>query len=186
MTHGCNEPGAVVGVVLAAGAGTRYGSPKVLVDDWLTRAVGAVDAGGCAPVMVTLGAAIVDVPSPASAVVVADWQGGISASVHAGVEAARSEPGVVGVLITLVDVPDVDAAVVARVLRSSGRSPDAVVRAVYDGRPGHPVYVGSAHLDALLMTLHGDRGAGPFLSAHPGVQAVECGDLATGHDVDRQ
>lgn len=175
-----------MGVVLAAGAGTRYGTPKVTAHDWLSRAVAALVDGGCGPVVVTLGAAVVDVPPPAEPELVEDWREGLSASVRAGVAAARSVPGLAGALLTLVDLPDVDADVVARVLDASDRSPDAVVRAVYEGRPGHPVYVGSAHLDALLTTLHGDRGAGPFLAAHAGLRVVECGDLATGHDVDRR
>ena len=40
--------GRVLGVVLAAGAGTRYGMPKILAHDgrWLERAVAALrDAG---------------------------------------------------------------------------------------------------------------------------------------------
>ena len=68
--------------------------------------------------------------------------------------------------------------------RAAGRSTAALVRAVFDGRPGHPVYVGADHLDALLATLDGDRGAGPFLTGHPDLRTVECGDLATGRDVD--
>ncbi|MGB6276881.1 MAG: NTP transferase domain-containing protein, partial [Rhodococcus sp. (in: high G+C Gram-positive bacteria)] len=48
-----------VGVVLAAGAGTRYGSPKVLAHDglWLKTAVQALRNGGCDRVVVVLGAA---------------------------------------------------------------------------------------------------------------------------------
>ncbi|MEH3155620.1 MAG: nucleotidyltransferase family protein [Gordonia paraffinivorans] len=178
-------PRSTVGIVLAAGAGSRFGRPKVLVDDWLWRAVRALDAGGCSSILVTLGAAIVEVPAPATPVVVADWEDGISASVRSGVAAARAVSGMAGIVLTLVDLPDVDATIVERVLGASGRSPDAVVRAVYDGRPGHPVYVGADHLDALLASLDGDRGAGPFLASHPGLRTVECGDLATGRDVDR-
>ncbi len=170
--------------MLAAGAGRRFGRPKVLVDDWLSRAVAALGGGGCSPVVVMLGAAVVEVPSPASPVVVADWQDGVSASVRAGVEAVREAAGSAGVVLTLVDLPDVDAHVVARVVERSRHAPDALVRAVYDGRPGHPVYVGSDHLDALLTSLAGDRGAGPFLATRADLVAVECSDLATGRDVD--
>lgn len=193
MTHGRNErrspqggdeTGPVVGVVLAAGAGTRFGRPKVLVDDWLARAVAALHGGGCGPVLVTLGAAVVEVPANASPVIVADWQTGVSASVRAGVEAARAIPGSVGVLLTLVDLPDVDERVVAKVVDRSRRASDAMVRAVYDGRPGHPVYVGFDHVGALLASLTGDRGAASFLATRPELLAVECGDLASGRDVD--
>ncbi|MGZ8177839.1 nucleotidyltransferase family protein [Williamsia sp. SKLECPSW1] len=186
MTHVCNESGSVVGVVLGAGAGTRWGAPKVTAHDWLSRAVTALAAGGCDRVVVTLGAADVTVPEPAVAVRVSDWRSGVSASVRAGIAAARAVPDLAGVVVTLVDLPDVDAAVVARVLSVAQRSPSALVRAVYDGRPGHPVHLGADHLDALVPTLTGDRGAGPFLAARADVVTVECGDLATGRDVDER
>ncbi len=50
----------VVGVLLAAGAGRRYGSPKVLAHGgaWLQAAVTALAEGGCAQVLVVLGAAV--------------------------------------------------------------------------------------------------------------------------------
>ena len=55
----------VGGVVLAAGAGTRYGMPKVLAGggQWLRSAVSALHGGGCDDIVVVLGAAVVDVPS---------------------------------------------------------------------------------------------------------------------------
>ena len=62
------SPPHIVGVLLAAGAGRRYGKPKVLVEGWLGIAVGALRAGGCADVVVVLGAAQVPAPSGADAV----------------------------------------------------------------------------------------------------------------------
>ena len=48
-----------VGVVLAAGEGKRFGTPKVLADNgrWLASAVTALHQGGCQDVVVVLGAA---------------------------------------------------------------------------------------------------------------------------------
>ena len=81
---------AVVGVVLAAGAGTRYGSPKVLAHDglWLRTAVQALTDGGCDQVIVVLGAVDVTVPDGATAVHAPHWEQGMSASFTAGLEAA--------------------------------------------------------------------------------------------------
>jgi CTP:molybdopterin cytidylyltransferase MocA len=50
----------VCGVVLAAGAGTRFGGPKALArtaagEPWLALAVGTLRAAGCEPVVVVLG-----------------------------------------------------------------------------------------------------------------------------------
>jgi hypothetical protein len=45
------------------------------------------------------------------------------------------------------------------------------------------VLVGADHVVPLVATLHGDQGARGYLEQH-GALAVECGDLATGADVD--
>lgn len=170
-------------MLLAAGAGTRYGKPKVLAGGgaWLDAGVTALHQGGCDDIVVVLGAAVVEVPSPARGVVAADWADGLSASVRAGL-AAVPETAQCAVLTT-VDTPDIGAAVVHRVLaaaRSTG-----LARAMYGDRPGHPVAVVREHWPALLDSLRGDQGAGPFLRARDDVVLVDCADLATGHDVDR-
>ncbi len=150
----------VTGVVLAAGAGTRFGMPKVLAAQgaWLRQAISALAGGGCDDVVVVLGAAVVDVPAPARAVLAPDWSDGMSASLRAGLTAD----------------------VVRRVLASDAE----LARAVYRGRPGHPVYIGAAHWPALVAGLVGDQGARAFLSGRQDVVTVECGDLATGADID--
>lgn len=173
------------GVLLAAGAGSRYGMPKVLAEkgDWLKLAVAALAGGGCDEVIVVLGAAgadVVDVPAPARAVYAANWADGLSASLRAGLDAVDSAFAVVA----LVDTPDVGAAVVARVLAAAHSATSGLARAVYAGRPGHPVVIARRHWPELLAGLGGDVGAGPFLRARDDVIAVECGDLAGGADID--
>ncbi|WP_067700723.1 nucleotidyltransferase family protein [Nocardia jejuensis] len=106
------------GIVLAAGAGTRYGMPKVLAEDgaWLRSAVRALREGGCARVYVVLGATgpaqrvddsatpqwlisrnpRIPVPSGAYPVWASDWAIGVSASMRAGLAAAAAHPRVVG------------------------------------------------------------------------------------------
>jgi CTP:molybdopterin cytidylyltransferase MocA len=172
------------GIVLAAGAGTRFGMPKVLAHDgeWLRAAVLALSDGGCDDIVVVLGAAVVDVPPPARAVVAEDWATGMSASIRAGLDAVDAADRVV---LQLVDTPDIGADVVARVLGGAAASPSGLARAVFNGRPGHPVVVAREHVPALLLTLAGDEGGRAFLASRDDVVAVECGDLATGADVDR-
>jgi CTP:molybdopterin cytidylyltransferase MocA len=53
-------------------------------------------------------------------------------------------------------------------------------RAVYDGRPGHPVVLGAEQM-AALSRLMGDRGARDLLHGGP---VIECGHLSSGRDVD--
>ena len=49
--------------------------------------------------------------------------------------------------------------------------------------PGHPVLLGRDHWAAVAQQAAGDAGARGYLRTHD-VALVECGDLATGHDVD--
>lgn len=178
-----SKSGSVAGVLLAAGAGTRFGQPKVLAQqgEWLRVAVEALVGGGCDDVVVVLGAALTEVPPPARAVVAADWATGLSASVRAGLDAADAADLAV---LHLVDTPDVDAAVVARVLGAAASSASGLARATYGGRPGHPVVIARRHWAALSETLHGDEGARTFLKGNVDLVSVECDDLASGADVD--
>jgi nicotine blue oxidoreductase len=86
------------------------------------------------------------------------------------------------VLISLVDLPDLVPEIVARVGTAQG-SPHVLARASYDGVPGHPVLLGRDHWPGVLETAHGDRGAREYLATRD-VELIECGDLATGRDVD--
>jgi CTP:molybdopterin cytidylyltransferase MocA len=171
------------GVLLAAGAGTRFGMPKVLgvQGDWLRHAVNVLRGGGCDDVVVVLGAAIVEVPAGARAVVAGDWADGLSASLRAGVTSIDADYAVVHT----VDTPDIGAAVVRRVLDAACSSSSGLARAVYTTTPGHPVVLARRHWPELLQSLHGDEGARSFLAARDDVVAVDCADLASGRDIDR-
>ena len=107
-----------------------------------------------------------------TSVVAADWAEGISHSLRAGLDAATGHAA----LITLVDLPALPVAVVERVLAAD----DALRQAVFEGRPGHPVYLSSQHWQ---LPLTGDQGARAYLVAH-GVAEIECSDLWDGLDHD--
>ena len=170
------------GVLLAAGAGTRYGMPKVLAAEgkWLRACVTALTDGGCDDVVVVLGAAVVDVAAPARAVIAQDWDQGLSASVRAGVTAIDAAYAV----LHTVDTPDVGADAVRRVLNAARSSPSGLARARYGDRPGHPVVVARRHWPQLLDGMRGDEGARPFLRDRTDVVEVDCADLASGDDID--
>jgi CTP:molybdopterin cytidylyltransferase MocA len=174
------------GVLLAAGAGVRYGMPKVLAADgrWLAAAVTALSAGGCDDVVVVLGAAVVAVPAPARAVVAPDWADGLAASLRAGMAAIADGPASFAVLHT-VDTPDVGPEVVRRMLGAARSSPHGIARAVYGRRPGHPVVVARRYWPELVELATGDEGGRPFLRRRAReVISVDCADLASGLDVD--
>lgn len=181
-------PAVVGGVVLAAGAGTRYGEPKIGAQqgEWLTKSVRALAAGGCDEVVVAMGARVVDPPSGTTALLVPDWHEGLSATVRQAIRYAR-EHDWAAMVLHVVDTPDVGPSVVARLLATTRADPTALARATYRGRPGHPVYLGADHFDAVTATLRGDTGAGRYLAAHAGdVLDVDCGDLASGLDHDHR
>ena len=198
MPEPCETPGAapaIAGLVLAAGAGRRFGSPKALVvaadgTPWVQLAVDVLRESGCAPVWVALGAeaerAEALLPPDARIVPAPDWAQGPSATIAAGLEAVRAD-GAEAVLIVPVDTPDVPVSALTRIIEAAGRPRDALVQATYRGVPGHPVLIGAHHFVALQAALTrefgGDRGARPYLVTQR-VAEVECADLWSGEDID--
>jgi CTP:molybdopterin cytidylyltransferase MocA len=173
----------IFGVLLAAGAGRRYGKPKVLVEGWLDIALCALRDGGCTGIILVLGAA--DVPAPGGVIVVTarDWREGLSASVRTGL-AEADRLGADYAVLHVIDTPDVGAAVVARVIDRAVASQSGLARAYFKGLPGHPVVIARRHWPAVLDRMAGDRGAAGYLRARSDMEIVDCGDLAGGHDID--
>jgi CTP:molybdopterin cytidylyltransferase MocA len=173
----------IAGLVLAAGAGTRFGrSPKLLAAldgrPLLEHAVRAQCAvASLERVVVVLGAAADTVAAAvdfgrAETVVCEEWAEGQAASLRCGLRALfRAD----SVLVTLGDEPLITPEVIARFVGEP-----AGTRATYDGRPGHPVVLGAAQI-AAISRVTGDRGARDLLAGGP---TIECGELSSGRDVD--
>lgn len=178
--------GATAGLLLAAGAGRRYGGPKALVPGWLAARAAALVDGGCAPVVVVLGAQAARarelVPSGVEVVVAAGWETGMGASLRAGLEHLAGSAAA-AVVVVLVDLPGLTAEAVRRVRARGEGEPEALVQATYDGNPGHPVLLGRTHWAPVADLARGDRGARAYLATRT-VARVECGDVADGRDVD--
>jgi len=174
------------------------GGPKALLRDHdgvplLDRGVVSLLDGGCAQVTVVLGAAEKEArvvlddagwlgDDRLVVVHAADWDEGMGASLRAGLTALEGTSAQ-SVLVSLVDLPDVDARVVRRVLEAASGA-KALARAAYGRRPGHPVLIGRDHWPGVVSSAEGDRGARSYLEDHP-VTLCECGDLASGRDLDR-
>lgn len=152
---------------------------------WVLRTLDVM--AGLDPLTVVVGAAadevvallppdVRSVPNPAA-------DSGMGSSLRVGL-AALDPHRSVAALVMLVDLPDVNAAVLHRVLAAGPVTPATLRRAAYDGTPGHPVLLGADHWAAAAGVAVGDRGARDLLNARE-VRLVECGDLAHGRDRDR-
>lgn len=149
-------------VVLAAGAGRRFGGDKMLalVDGvpLLRHAVGAY-AELCGRVTVVISnderlkAALEGLP--ADVVVNEQADEGIASSIRAAVMHSKNHPAL---MIALGDEPRVDRALVMRVMQLWHETRAPIVVPKYNGAPGHPVLFDEATYSDLL-TLEGDRGA---------------------------
>jgi nicotine blue oxidoreductase len=182
----------VAGLVLAAGGGSRYGSPKALVRLrgrlLVERAAELLAAGGCDPVVVVLGAAADQVLAAARlprtgvrTVVNPDWPTGMGSSLRVGLAAVPAAAE--AVVITLVDTPGLGPESVRRLVAAGG--PDGAAQATYGGRRGHPVLLGRTVITEVAAAATGDRGAGPWLAAHPErVRLVPCDGTGDPRDVD--
>lgn len=189
--------GGVAGLVLAAGAGRRMGGPKALLrltpsgPSLVETAVARLHEAGVVDVHVVVGSSAEQVTvraRRAGGIVVeaTDWDDGMGASLRRGLE-ALTDTTADAVLLMLVDLPDVGVEVHTRVLASVATQGDlagALVRAAYEGTPGHPVLLGREHWQAVHDSAVGDHGARDYFRAHR-PRLVECGDLATGRDIDR-
>ncbi|WP_410787949.1 NTP transferase domain-containing protein [Kribbella sp. C-35] len=179
----------IAGLVLAAGAGRRMGTPKALIRDaagvtWAARTARLLTEAGCSPVVVVVGAAADQVRAelstePVELVEATDWNEGMGASLRTGLTALPPTAG--SVVVVTVDVPGLTGEVVRRVVERAGE--DVLVRATYLGAPGHPVVIGRDHWDGVIASARGDEGARGYLRDHE-VVLVECGDVGDGADVD--
>lgn len=175
----------VVGLVLAAGAGSRFGAAKQLAElDGVPLLQHAVDAAlaaeGLDEVVVVLGAHATAVREhvafgPARVVEAPDWAEGMAASLRAGLRAAGEADRVV---VTLGDQPRVGAAVIDAALAAAPA--DRPLRATYAGAPGHPVVLPRATIPAALA-LSGEHGARGLLRD---AATFEAGALCDPADVD--
>ena len=181
----------IVGVVLAAGTGSRFGPGEklratldgrplvahavdTLLDTSLDRVVGVVrsDAVEVGELFNSFGVGTVRNP---------DFEAGQSTSVARGVEVAelyRADAA----LFALGDMPCVRPGTVEALLRRY-RSTDArIVAPAHGGERGNPVLLDRVHFDA-LRDLDGDTGGRELLENEP-VSLVETDDPGVRLDVD--
>jgi molybdenum cofactor cytidylyltransferase len=173
----------IAGLILAAGAGERFGTqPKLLAElhglPLLQHVVAAASrVSALDRVVVVLGAhaeALIERVDMlrAEPVICADWREGQASSLRCGLSALS---GTEKVIVLLGDQPSISPGLIQRFVLLPPRT-----RAVYHGRPGHPVVLGLQEMRR-VGRLRGDYGARELLRDGP---RVECSDLACGRDVD--
>jgi CTP:molybdopterin cytidylyltransferase MocA len=180
-----STPGRVAGVLLAAGSGSRLGTPKALVEvagvRLVDRGAGLLRAGGADPVVVVTGAAPVTLPGVIT-VFNPDWATGMGSSLAAGLRSVPDD--CTAAVVALVDQPLVGPAAVQRLIDAHTRGAGVAV-AAYHGQPRNPVLLAREHWAEVIGLAAGDVGARPFLRAHQDlVMLVECADTGQPDDVD--
>jgi CTP:molybdopterin cytidylyltransferase MocA len=158
----------IAAVVLAAGAATRFGSPKQRL--LLPRVLERVRASPVDDVVVVLGAYPVE--TDARTVRCPEWERGPGASLRCGLaELSRATEAAV---VVLADGPDLAPEAVERVLGVWRETGAEFVAASYSGDRGHPLLVSRSAWRRIPD--EGARALDPVL--------VPCDDLGPPGDVD--
>jgi molybdenum cofactor cytidylyltransferase len=188
----------LAGLLLAAGAGARFGGSKLLAP--LPHPSHGVAAGtpvGVAACLHLVAALprVVAVVRPgdlaletalrgtgAEVIVCAAAHEGMGVTLAAGVAATADADGWV---VALADMPWIEPATIAAVA-AGVRDGSSIVAPAYEGRRGHPVGFSRAHY-AALAALSGDEGARSLVAAHPQLlETVAVDDPGVVLDVDRR
>ena len=188
----------VTAVILAAGRGSRMGSPKQLLPlDGRPLLQHVIDAAAAAPlagIVLVLGqaaqevAAAVHLPPGARVVVNPRWDEGQATSLRAGLDTIPES--VHGALVLLGDQPEVRPDAIRALAEAHRLGGAPILRAAYRGRASHPVVLDRAVWPG-VESLRGDQGARALLAAHSGhVRLVEVGgdppeDVDTPEDLAR-
>jgi molybdenum cofactor cytidylyltransferase len=182
--------GRVAGVLLAAGAATRFGADKLLHPLADGTPIAARSARVLAAALPASLAVVREAQSDLARLLRAEGlttvvcpaaRSGMGASLGCGVGAA---PDAAGWVICLADMPFVRASTIAAVAQAL-RDGAAIAAPFHAGRRGHPVGFDRRFRDA-LQGLDGDAGARGLLAAHSGqVVRIDTDDAGVLADVDR-
>ncbi|HET6642534.1 MAG TPA: nucleotidyltransferase family protein [Gaiellaceae bacterium] len=159
----------IAAVVLAAGAGTRFGGPKQRL--LLPGVLAALRASSVDELVVVAGAYPLDMDAPV--VECPDWELGPGASLRCGLNALP--PDAEATVVVLADGPDLAPAAVDRVIEAWRGGAGEILAASYGGERGHPVLLGRSVWGRIP-----DEGARVFEPV-----LVACDDLGPPGDVDR-
>jgi molybdenum cofactor cytidylyltransferase len=164
--------GGAAGLILAAGASTRFGADKLAVPlrgrPLLQHVLDAAAEAALAPVVVVVAGARSALEwHGARPVINHDPARGLSSSLAVGLDALADQVGVERVVVLLGDQPLVSVEAIQLLLASADDPARPVVVPRYaDGQPGNPVVL-SAHAWPMARTLTGDSGMRQLFNARP-------------------
>ncbi|MCW2538990.1 MAG: purine catabolism protein PucB [Frankiales bacterium] len=156
---------AVSGVVLAAGAGRRFGGPKAEVElagrRLIDRAVALLSEAGCAEIVAVVRSDLVEAAGARTVVNEAPDEG-MGSSLRIGLSAATGDAAVI-VLVDQVGITPADIRAVIAEFRAGAE----IVVPRRGGARSHPVLVARAYFAEISDSARGDRGARAFIDANP-------------------
>jgi molybdenum cofactor cytidylyltransferase len=162
-------------ILLAAGASTRLGKPKQLLqvggESLLRRAARIALEAGSSPSLVVLGASAAMVRNELNGLAVqtlinAEWREGVGSSLRCAIHAVLARPSPPGAVLMLVcDQPNVTVELLRALIAQHAGRRDAIVASRYQGILGVPAVFGSAFFTE-LAALSGDRGARQVIARH--------------------
>jgi len=167
-----DEP--IAAIVLAAGTSSRMGSPKQLLpyrgQPLLQHVIDLLPGLGLADAVVVLGhqareiASAIDLPPGVRAIVNSDYASGQRSSLRAGLAALA--PGTAAALVLLGDQPRIPPEALRTVLHLRRTGAPPVIRASYQGKPGHPVLLDRS-IWSTVSPGTDDAGARAWMADHP-------------------
>lgn len=172
-----------VGLILAAGSGSRLGTPKasLVVDGYrlVDRAVNNFASAGITEIYVVLGAWQGEVQG-AHVIVNENWQDGMGSSLRIGLEHISSIESATDATISLVDLPGMTPDAIREIVQY----PNDIVVGTFSGKPGHPVKFAKKYWSEVSQCAQGDVGARNFLKGRDDVHYIPLDELASGKDID--
>ena len=183
----------ISGLILGAGASSRFGQPKQLLPfrgttllGWVIRQ--AERADGLDEIIVVLGRAADEIRERVnfgSAKVVDNpvFGEGCASSYRAGITAANPDSD--AIIIILGDQPGVESEIINGVAEKWRQSDGQIVLASYRGHKGHPMLFAKPLYDKLIG-LHGDKAAWKLVDRNPDLLREVSFDRPFPEDIDTQ